>query len=261
MAGHGETEMTLHGCRIHVLRGGGGAPLVYLHGSGGGGLWLPWMEDLAKRFSLIVPEHPGFGRSDMPEWLDGIHDLAMFYLEFLAAENLTGVHLMGGSLGGWIAAEVAMLDSSRLKTLTLIGPAGIHVAGVQKPDMFLWSHDELARRLFHDKALGDEAARRAADPAGEDARMKNIYTVARLAWHPRFYDPLLMKWLKRVRIPTLILWGRDDAVLPAALARGFTDRLPHAEIEVVPDCGHVPQLEKKDFFVERVTRFITGSAR
>jgi len=261
MVGHTETKLTLHGCGIHVIRGGSGAPLVYLHGAGGGGLWLPWMEDLAQKFNVIVPEHPGFGRSDMPAWLDGIHDVALFYLEFLAAENLAGVHLMGGSIGGWIAAEMAMLDASRLKTLTLIGPAGIHVSGVRKPDLFMWSAEELARRLFHDKAMGDEAAKRAVDPAGDDVRMKNIYTVARLAWHPRFYDPLLMKWLKRVKLPTLIVWGRDDQVLPAALVQGFAERLPQAEIEIVPDCGHLPQLEKKDFFVERVMRFIAGSGR
>jgi len=261
MAGHTETKVTLHGCDIHVMRGGSGAPLVYLHGSGGGGLWLPWMEDLARQFSVIVPEHPGFGHSDTPEWLDGIHDVALFYLEFLAAENLTGVHLMGGSLGGWIAAEIAMLDASRLKTLTLIGPAGINVPGVHKPDMFLWPADELARQLFHDKAMGDEAAKRAIDPAGADVRMKNIYTVARLAWHPRFYDPLLMKWLKRVKLPTLVVWGREDRILPVATAQGFAERLPQAEIEIVPDCGHLPQIEKKDIFVERVTRFIAGSGR
>ena len=261
MAEHNETKVTLHGCTIHVLRGGSGEPLVYLHGSGGGGLWLPWMEDLARRFQLTVPEHPGFGRSDMPAWLDGIHDVALFYLDFLAAENLSAVHLMGGSLGGWLAAEIAMLDPSRLKTLTLIGPAGIHVPGVRKPDLFLWTAEEMARHLYHDPALGDEAAKRATDPAGEDVRMKNVYTVARLAWHPRFYDPLLMKWLARVKVPTLVLWGRDDAVLPVALAKGFVERLPHAELEIVPDCGHLPQVEKKDFFVERVTRFIAENGR
>ena len=261
MAAYTETKQTLHGCSIHVIRGGNGAPLVYLHGSGGGGLWLPWMDDLAGQFSVIVPEHPGFGRSDTPEWLDSIHDVALFYLEFLAAEKLTAVHLMGGSLGGWIAAEMAMLDASRLRTLTLVGPAGIHVPGVRKPDYFLWSAEELSRRLFHDKAMGDEAAKRAVDPAGDDIYMKNAYTVARLAWHPRFYDPLLMKWLKRVKLPTLVVWGHDDQVLPVALAQGFVERLPQAEIEIVPDCGHLPQIEKKDIFVERVTRFIAGSGR
>jgi len=261
MAGHDETKVTLHGCSIHVLRGGDGPPLVYLHGSGGGGLWLPWMEDLARKFSLIVPEHPGFGRSDTPAWLDGIHDLALFYLDFLAAENLTGVHLMGGSLGGWLAAEMAMFDSSRLKTLTLIGPAGIHLAGVKKWDTFIGTAEENARRLFRDKGMGDAAAQRAVDPANADTMMKNNFMVARLAWHPRFYDPLLMKWLRRVTLPTLVLWGADDAILPVAYAKGFAERLPHAEIEIVPDCGHLPQLEKKDFFVERVTRFIAGSGR
>jgi len=259
--GHSETKTVLHGCGINVLRGGKGPPLIYLHGSGGGGLWLPWMEDLSKKFSLIVPEHPGFGRSDMPEWLDGIHDLALFYLDFLASEGLSGVHLAGGSLGGWLAAEMAMFDCSRLKTLTLVGPAGIRVPGVKKWDMFIGTAEENARRLFHDRAMGDAAAQRATDPANADTMMKNSFIVARLAWQPRFYDPLLMKWLQRVKVPTLVLWGADDAILPASYAKGFKERLPHAEIEIFPDCGHLPQLEKKDAFVARVTRFLEGSGR
>jgi len=261
MPGQNETSVTLHGCKIHVLRGGAGAPLVYLHGAGGGGLWLPFMEDMSRKFTVLAPEHPGFGRSDTPDWLDGIHDLAMFYLDFLAAEKLDDVHLVGSSLGGWLAAEMAMFDSSRLATLTVIGSAGLFVPGVKKNDIFLWSAEETARNLFHDQAMAETAAKLAVDPAGEDARMKNRYITARLAWQPRFYDPLLMKWLKRVKLPTLVLWGENDALMPKEYAAAFKKRLPQAQLEIIPECGHVPQLEKKDLFTERLTRFIAEAGR
>lgn len=256
-----EATVTLDGCRINVLRGGKGEPLLFLHGAGGGGNWLPFMDDLAQRFEVIAPEHPGFGKSDMPDWLDDIHDLVFFYLDFLAHEGLAGVNLVGNSLGGWLAAEIAMTDAARLKTLTLVSPAGIHVKGVQKADIFLWSPEEQARHLFHDPALAEAEAKRAADPAGEDRRMKNRFATARLAWQPRFYDPLLMKWLKRVTLPTLILWGEEDRILPAAHAPAFKERLANARLELMPACGHLPHIEQKDAFVSSVTRFIEGARR
>jgi pimeloyl-ACP methyl ester carboxylesterase len=256
-----EATVTLDGCRINVLRGGKGEPLLFLHGAGGGGAWLPFMEDLAQRFDVIAPEHPGFGKSDTPDWFDGIHDLVFFYLDFLAAEGLAGVHLVGTSLGGWLAAEMAMVDAARLKTLTLVAPAGLHVKGVKKADIFLWPPEELARHLFHDPALAEAEAKRAVDPAGEDARMKNRYATARLAWQPRFYDPLLMKWLKRVTLPTLILWGEEDRILPSAHAPAFHEMLRHSHVELIPNCGHLPHIECKDAFVASVTRFIEGARR
>src|SRR5215510_2005939 len=108
MAGHTTSTIAVKDCSIRLMRGGAGQPLMILHGASGAGAWLPFMRSLADKFDVIVPEHPGFGASDTPDWLDNIHDLAYFYLDFLAMLDLTGVHLVGLSLGGWIAAELAV---------------------------------------------------------------------------------------------------------------------------------------------------------
>src|SRR5438067_388757 len=113
MAEQSTSTITIDGCRIRLMRGGTGSPLLVLHGAGGGGAWLPFMDQLAQNFDVLVPEHPGFGDSDTPEWLDNIPDLANFYLDFLRELNLNSVHLVGLSLGGWIAAELAVRNTSR----------------------------------------------------------------------------------------------------------------------------------------------------
>ncbi|HEY5754364.1 MAG TPA: alpha/beta fold hydrolase, partial [Steroidobacter sp.] len=112
--------MDVRGTRIRVLRGGSGPPLIFLHGASGRVGWLPFLERLSQRFDVIAPEHPGFGRSDDPAWLDRPSDLAYFYLDLMEALNLDGVHLMGTSLGGWICAELAVRNTVRLASLTLI---------------------------------------------------------------------------------------------------------------------------------------------
>src|SRR5437588_2471667 len=137
MAAQSISILAIRDCRIRRMRGGSGAPLVFLHGGGGIGIWLPSMARLAKKFDVIAPEHPGFGESDTPAWLDTIGDLANFYLDFLDQLDLTGVHLVGSSLGGWIAADLAVRNSTRLASLTLTGSAGIYVEDVSQVDPFL----------------------------------------------------------------------------------------------------------------------------
>ncbi|HYV87220.1 MAG TPA: alpha/beta fold hydrolase, partial [Candidatus Polarisedimenticolia bacterium] len=127
MAEHTNTKLAVRGCNITMMRGGAGRPLLMLHGAGGAGTWLPYMADLAARHDVIVPEHPGFGQSDTPDWLDTISDLANFYLDFLDQLDLNNVDLVGHSLGGWIAAELAARNTRRLASLTLVCSAGIHV--------------------------------------------------------------------------------------------------------------------------------------
>ncbi len=113
---HRETFETVNGCKIRIMRGGQGAPLLYLHGALGVAAWMPFMERLSQRFDVIVPDHPGFGASDTPDWLDNIGDLAYFYLDFDRSSSAsTGVHLVGASLGGWIAAEIAVRDCHPLQ--------------------------------------------------------------------------------------------------------------------------------------------------
>ncbi len=243
------------GCRINLRRGGSGEPLLYLHGAGGAPAVLPFMEKLAQRFDVLVPEHPGFGASDEPEWLENMHDLAYFYLDVLKSLELCGVHLVGSSLGGWLALEMAVRDASRLKSLVLVGPAGISVRGVSPGDVFLWSPEELARNLFFDPALAEKMIAQPMTPELLDVSLKNRHTVARLGWEPRMHDPFLRKWLHRVSVPVKIVWGEGDKILPVAYASEFKRLMPGAEVEIIPRCGHLPQAERPEEFCDIVMRF------
>src|SRR6202521_538115 len=131
--------LAVRGCRIRLMRGGADSPLVVLHGASGANV-LPFMQQLAEKFDVIAPEHPGFGESDTPDWLDNIHDLAYFYLDVLDELKLKDVNLVGLSFGGWIATELAVRSTQRLASLTLAGSAGLHVARVEPMGAFLRRH-------------------------------------------------------------------------------------------------------------------------
>jgi len=256
---HSESTVEIAGCTIRVMRGGKGAPLLYLHGASGAGPWSPMMARLAEHYDVIVPEHPGFGASDTPDWLDNIHDLAHFYVDFVRAFGLEKVHLVGLSLGGWIAAEMAVRDPSAMRSLVLVAPAGVSVPGVARNDIFLWSPEETAKNLFHDPAW----AGRMPTPANDDEVMvalKNRMTTAKLGWSPRFHNPHLRKWLHRVTAPTLIVWGDDDKVLPPDFGPAYRDLIPGATLEVIPACGHLPHVEKAPEVAARTLSFLKGAA-
>lgn len=248
------------GCAVNVMRGGKGPPILYLHGPGGAGGWLPFMEALSEHYDLIVPDHPGFGRSDRPDWLDQLSDLAYFYLDFMDMLDLAEVHLVGHSLGGWIAAEIAVRNTRRLRTLTLVAAAGVHVNGVTKGDLFLWSPEEQARNLFCDQRL---AKQRLAQPVTDeqiDINLKNELQTANLAWQPRFHDPQLRKWLHRIDVPALIVWGDKDKIFPRPYGEEYQRLIKDSRLEVLASCGHLPQVEKADAFVDVFTRFATEHA-
>jgi pimeloyl-ACP methyl ester carboxylesterase len=253
-----QQQLEIDGCRINLRRGGAGAPLLYLHGASGAPVVLPFMERLAGSFNVLVPEHPGFGLSDEPEWLENIHDLAYFYLDFLDRLELADVLVVGASIGGWLALEMAVRSTARLRSLVLVAPAGIAVPGIQPADIFLWSPEELTRNLFHDPKLAEARLAEAVTPEAVDLALKNRHAAARLAWEPRLHDPHLVKWLHRVTVPVEIVWGENDRILPVAYAQAFKRLLPHAGLEIVPACGHLPQVEQADRFCDIVLRFAGG---
>ena len=153
MADQTTSMVAVRGCNVGLMRGGVGQPLVILHGASGAGTWLPFMRSLADTYDVIVPEHPGFGTSDTPDWLDNIHDLAYFYLDALDQLDLRAVHLVGVSLGGWIAAELAIRSTQRLSSLTLVDAAGIHVPDVEQIDTFLRTDEQRIREASHGLAF------------------------------------------------------------------------------------------------------------
>jgi pimeloyl-ACP methyl ester carboxylesterase len=256
-----ESFETIAGCKVQVLRGGKGAPLLFLHGARGAGVWLPFFKALSEHFEVIVPEHPGFGRSDTPEWLDNVGDLANFYLSFIQKLGLRDVNLVGTSMGGWIAADLAVRNSGPLRTLTLVAAAGIHLPGVPKGDLFLWAPEQLVRNLFFDQTFAEHMLKQTPDEAERKRQAQNALTVAKLAWQPRLYDPNLRKWLHRIDRPTLIVWGDSDKLIPPAYGPAFRDLIPGARLEVINNCGHLPHVEKTSELVNLVVKFIEEAKR
>ena len=248
-------RISVRDCGIALRRAGAGRLLLFLHGANDAGQWLPCLDDLAARRDVIVPEHPGFGASDMPAWLDTIPDLANFYLDLIDQLDLHDVDLVGHDLGGWIAAELAVRNPRRLASLTLVAAAGIHLAGVAKADPFLRTDEQRIRDLFHDPARADEMIKRVLRPELEDLNLKNQTTTARLTWQPRGYDPHLAKWLHRITLPTLVVWGANDRLLPPAYACAWQKLIPGAQLVTLPDCGHLPHVEQPAAFVAALDKF------
>ena len=254
-------RITVAGTAVAYRRRGSGTPLLWLHGAGGIDGWTPGLELLAQTHDVIVPDHPGWGTSEVPDWFDNIHDLAYFYLDFLAALGLDGVHMAGTSIGGWIACELAVRNTSRLRTLTLIAPAGLRVVGLPRFDIFLADREAMTRALYFDQTLAGRALAVPVAPDAIDVTLKNRFATARVAWQPRLYDPHLAKWLHRIDVPTLVVWGQNDAVLPQELQAEFTRLIPGAQAVTIPACGHMPLIERPAQAVASIERFIADAVR
>jgi pimeloyl-ACP methyl ester carboxylesterase len=250
--------IAIHGCKVAVRRAGAGSPMLILHGAADAGTWLPCLADLAADHDVILPEHPGYGASDMPDWLDTIADLANFYLEFLDRLDLTGVDLVGHDFGGWIAAEMAVRNPRRLTSLTLVGAAGIHLKGVAQLDPFLRNDEQRIRDLFYDQKRADALVERLRQPGAEDLELRNQTTTARLTWQPRGYDPHLVKWLHRIGLPTLLIWGTQDRLYPTEYAAAWQKLIPGAKLAIIPDCGHLPYVEQRGAFLAALADFLNG---
>jgi pimeloyl-ACP methyl ester carboxylesterase len=255
-----QSFVDINGCMTNLRRGGSGEPLLFLHGASGAPAIMPFMEKLAQRFDVLVPEHPGYGLSDEPEWLDNIHDAAYFYLDFLKQLKLQGVTLVGSSMGGWMAMEMAVRDTSRIKSLVLVSPAGIAARGVQPADIFLMSPEDGVRNLFHDPKLAEQRLAEPMTPEAIDVALKNRHTTARLGWEPRLHDPHLPKWLHRIDVPVMIVWGAEDRILPVAFSSELKKRMPHARLEVLKNVGHLPHVERAPEFCDLVLRFTQGKS-
>jgi pimeloyl-ACP methyl ester carboxylesterase len=246
------------GVPTHVMRGGRGQPLLVLHPEFAARMWAPYHDALAARFQVVAPDHPGFGASERPDWLDGIEDLVLHYTDLLDVLGLERVSVVGTSLGGWIALALALWRPARVERLVLAAPAGIRVDGVARYDYFANPIEETLRRLFHDPA---RAAQLLPTEYGAEVVVRGYHeftTLARLSWNPYLYDPKLPQRLRRVRAPTLLVWGADDAVLPPAHGAAWARLLPAATLREIPACGHFAPLERGDVFARLAIEFLSA---
>lgn len=250
-----DQTLDVAGTTLRLQVAGHGPPLVYLHGANGAA-WPPGLSALADSFRVLLPEHPGFGSSERPEWLETVRDLALVYLDLFEALGLREVNLVGQSLGGWIAAELASLCCHHLRRLVLVGAAGLTLPGEQRLDQFALAPAALTRALYHAQSLADRAL--AVEPSPEQVRtqVRQRAMTARLGWSPYMADPTLRDRLRRIRVPTLVVWGAQDRLVPLTHAHAYTDGIPDAREALIEACGHLPAVEQPAEFARLVGAFL-----
>lgn len=254
---------------LEVLRRGpaGGRPILLVHGANPVGPAAPFLDRLAEHGEIVAPSHPGFGGSPRPDDFDTIYDLVHLYLDVLDALPAQ-VAMIGFSFGGWIAAEVAASGHPKLDRLVLVDPVGIKLGGREERDIahfFNTSPAELQRRAWHDPAarpagvygLGWQAQ---IDEQMSDEEMvrlaRNWDSLCLFAWRPHMYNPQLKHWLRRIAVPTLVLWGDSDGIVSPEYGRGYSALIPGARFHVIERAGHHPELEQPAAFVGKVAHFL-----
>ena len=257
--GYNESTINVGGTAVSVLRGGSGRPLLVFHEELGHPGWLAWHEDLAQDHSLLLPVHPGFGQLPRADWVMSVRDLAGFYSRMLRETSLGPVDVIGFSLGGWIAAEMAAADAGLFRRMALIAPTGIKPPEGEILDLFIVTGRAYLDASVHDAAGTPEFASLYGEEtpeqfeAWEDARAES----ARLAWKPYMHNPSLQHLLAGVQgLPTLIVWGRDDRIVPVSAGHAYNRAIAGSELLVLDDCGHRPEIEHKSKFVSSLRNFL-----
>jgi pimeloyl-ACP methyl ester carboxylesterase len=251
----GEIEIELH-------ESGSGAPLLFLHSGAGFSPGDAFVGLLAAHHRVIAPSHPGFGYSSLPDWLDSIDDIAHIYLELMGRLDLKRATLVGASIGGWIAAEMATKTPERFAKVALIGPVGVKTGGPKQldiPDIFAHSTDSLDRMRFHDPAKAKIDLTKLTE---EQMRVvaRNNETLALLVWEPYMHNPKLKHRLHRLTMPVLFMRGASDGLVSADYLERYAKLVPGARIETVAEAGHLPHIEQPKAFAAALAAFLGQGA-
>lgn len=261
MAGQTFKDFDVRGDTIRYLRAGEGKPLLLLRGNDASDGWRDYMSKLSEHFDVIVPEHPGLGGADKPAWLDNAADLAHFYFDFIDAFGVENAHVVGHDFGGWIAAEMAIRDTRKMSSLTLIAAAGLYLADAVGEDPFLRNEEEAITDQFFDSKMVDAECARLLTDETEDVRIANQMVIAQIAWTPRWHNPHLRKWLHQIDIPVQIIWGQQDKVTPVAHGHEWNNLIAGSELNVLESCGHVPLLEQTNACIEMIVQSLAKEVR
>ena len=239
---------------------GSGEPLLFLHGAGGLRGWDPFLAELAKQFTVYAPAHPGFESSTGIEHIDDLLDLVVYYNDFLDALGLASAHVVGHSLGGMFAAELAALSPQRVQRLVLVNSVGLWIEAHPVADFFAMTPEQLGVALWHDPN-SEVAKAMMAVPEDEQAQLEVFLLRAQhLATAGKFLWPIPDKGLKkrihRIKAPTLIVWGQSDGLAPAVYAQAFQQHIAGSQVSIMQGCGHMPMYEDPDGFVSVVANFL-----
>jgi pimeloyl-ACP methyl ester carboxylesterase len=254
----GSERLKVGGIELEVMRRGAGRQILVLHGFQTIDPESRFLELLGRRSEVVAPSAPGFGNSPRPQDFDTIYDLVHLYLDVLEALPGDKVTLLGFSFGGWLAAEVAAACSHRLDKLVLVDPVGIKVSGRETPDIldiFNKSPDEVRRRSWHDPDRFAPDFNKMSDEALV-VYARNREALCLYAWHPYMHNPQLPRWLGRIKVPTLLLWGASDGAVSPDYGRAYSRLIPGSRFELIEGAGHHPEIEQPEAFIARVSAFL-----
>lgn len=253
VAGHLQGEDVV----LDVRTAGTGPVALLLHGAEGVQADTPFIDALAQHFTVIAPTHPGFGLSPRPDWFDSVDDIAYLYLEWLERQQSRDVVLIGLQFGGWVAAEMAVRDTSRVSSLVLVDPVGIKVGGREDrdiADIFAIPRGELDARNYADPTAGPGDLSLA--PPEEALHIaRNEEALALYGWEPYLHNPRLRRWLSRIHIPALVTWGVQDGIVSPDYGRAYAESIPGARFELIEGAGHRAQIEQPDRLTKLIADF------
>src|ERR1700741_1048383 len=250
-----ETAVELAGVKLHLARAGSGRPALVLHHDIGTPEQLDFYDELADRFDVLVPHHPGFGKSERPQWLRSVRDVAVMYQSMLSDLAVDRVSLIGLGFGGWIAAEMAMMAPRDFHRLVLVGGMGLKPPDGDILHQAILSYIDYARAGFHDQS---PFARVYGDVSTDQLVEWDLCREMcfRIAWKPYMYNQSLPHLLGGVRAPALVVWGDNDNIVPRSAGQQYAALLPKARFEVVRSSGHCVEMEQPEQLARLVRSFV-----
>ncbi len=256
-----EEKLKVAGAELVMLKAGSGKPLLMLHDELGYPGWMTWNETLAHDRTLLIPLQPGYGKTPKLDWIISYRDLAGFYSQVLREMKLDPIDVIGFSAGGFIAAEMAAADPRIFSKMVLVAPMGIRPAQGEIFDIFPITIRTHLRSTVADpfktpefaKLYGGEMTPEQFE-AFEDARAET----ARLGWEPYMHNPSLPHLLRGNKTPTLLVWGSADHIIPRGCIDAYKQAISEAQVAVINDVGHRPEIENSAEFERVVTKFLAA---
>jgi pimeloyl-ACP methyl ester carboxylesterase len=252
-----ESIVEISGGKVQMLRAGSGRPLLVLHHDVGNPAWLPFYDTLAGSFTVHVPSHPGFGKSERPEWMRTVRDMAMLYQWLLQKLGIGPVTVVGLGFGGWIAAEMAMMCHHGLSQMVLVNPLGFQPRQGEILDQFLINTIDYVRSGFENQDKYVELY--TAEPTLDQLEQWEINRemTSRIAYKPYMYDQTLPQLIGGVNAPTLIVWGTQNRIAPLICGEQYREAITGARLETISGAGHFLEVEKPVELVKLVREFAT----
>ncbi|MBV8488090.1 MAG: alpha/beta hydrolase [Planctomycetaceae bacterium] len=250
----------IKGVPVELHIAGSGRPLLYLHAEQYFEPVRPHLDALAKTWRVIAPRHPGYGAASAASDFRSVDDLAYLYLDLLDQLKLDKVVLVGASLGGWIALEMCVRNCARLSKLVLVSSVGVKFSGREErdfADLFYLQDVEAFPMLFADpERHAPNYAAMSASQLEVLARERQMF--AHYGWRPYLHNPGLKRWLHRIDLPTLVLWGDADRFAKPSYGQLLATALPAAELKIIPGAGHYPEIEQSRAVVPAIEAFVHG---